>query len=503
MRRWFLLALATGTLEAAVIRGSVVENQTGKPLARALVIVRPVAGTAGSPHSVRTNAYGAFEFPQVAPGVYLVSAQKRAFAPAQYGQKHYKAAGFPIVLDETAAPFLNLRLQRYGAITGTVVDENDVGLPDHDVAAFRNTRPPELAGRARTDDRGVYRIGGLEPGSYIIRTVGKQYDDGGYLPTFAKETARLEEARPFDVNLDQQVEEAGVRPFPGQLFVVGGQTLPGVQANITLISEMGSEQTTSDASGNFKFPPQAPGNYELYARSVSSDRRGGGVIAGYRQLLVDRERTDNRINLGIPPDVRLVVEDTKGQAIDPAKVQLLIRRKDLSGEGSAEDLRVLQGAVRIMPGRWELSMAPSASYYVAGFSGPRNDSMERVRPDGWNEIMLLGPGQELVKFVLSSTPARIHGTVSNTNHDPVAGVPVFLEAYDPATRRRLTDLRVTQTDIRGQYQFFGLAPGNYRILSSFEFQTPETAALDAANAHSVQTEEGRDLPVDLDLYVIH
>ena len=64
------------------------------------------------------------------------------------------------------------------------------------------------------------------------------------------------------------------------------------------------------------------------------------------------------------------------------------------------------------------------------------------------------------------------------------------------------DVRVTRTDTRGQYQFYGLAPGSYRMLSSFEFQMPDSAVLDAANARVVKTEEGRDLSVDLEIYVI-
>jgi protocatechuate 3,4-dioxygenase beta subunit len=497
------LALAAGTLDAAVIRGVVVENQSGKPLARALVVVQPVAGTPGAPLSTRTNPNGAFEFPPIAPGAYLVSASKRSFAPVQYGQKHWKSAGVPIVLEETATPFLSLRLQRFGAITGSVVDENDVGLPEHDVVVFRNTRPPQIAGRGRTDDRGVYRVGGLEPGSYVVRTVGKQYEEGGYLPTFSKETARLDEAHTADVNLDQQVEDATVRPFPGQLFQVAGQalTVPPSQVTLTLVSDMGSETAVSDGAGNFHFQPQAPGNYELYAQAAS-ERRSYGPNAGYRTLQVDRDRSDNRITLGPMPEVRLILEDTQGQPVDPRKVQLLARQKNLAGEGAPESIRLTQAPLRLMPGRWELSLSPNPAYYAARFSGPGNEGMERGRSDGWNEIVLAGPGQETVKFVLSGTPATVHGVVSNASHDPVAGAPVFLEAYDPDSHRRLLDLRVTRTDIRGQYQFNGLAPGAWRVLSSFEFQMPDPAALDAANARLVKTEEGRDLAIDLDLYVI-
>src|ERR1041384_7470121 len=187
MWRWMLATLAAGALQAAVIRGVVVEHQTGKPLARALVVIQPVAGTQAPTQTVRTNSYGAFEFQGLAGGAYLVTASRRAFAPAQYGQKRWKGSGAPIVLEETASTMLELRLQHFGSISGVILDENDVGLPEHDVVGYRTARPPQLVSKAKTDDRGAYRIWGLEPGLYLVRTLAKQYEDGGYLPTFSKE----------------------------------------------------------------------------------------------------------------------------------------------------------------------------------------------------------------------------------------------------------------------------------------------------------------------------
>ena len=280
MPKWLLLPgrlLAAGALHAAVIRGVVVENQTGRPLARALVTVQPVAGTAGAPLSVRTNVYGAFEFPPLAAGAYLVTASRRAFATLQYGQKRWKSAGVPVVLDEAGTATLSLRLPRFGAIAGTVVDENDVGLPEHEVMAYRNTRPPQLVTHAITDDRGMYRLWGLEPGTYLVRTAPKKGDEDSYLPTFARETARVEEARPIEVELDRQTDDVNVRPFPGRLSSVAGQALssPQVPVTVTLVSDMGSQTTLSDTSGNFHFDSIGPGLYELYAQAAVRSARGG------------------------------------------------------------------------------------------------------------------------------------------------------------------------------------------------------------------------------------
>ena len=69
-------------------------------------------------------------------------------------------------------------------------------------------------------------------------------------------------------------------------------------------------------------------------------------------------------------------------------------------------------------------------------------------------------------------------------------------------RKRLIDVREARTDIHGQYQFYGVAPGNYRILSTFEFQAPDSATMESAGPRTVKIEEGRDTPLDLDLYAV-
>jgi hypothetical protein len=195
-------------------------------------------------------------------------------------------------------------------------------------------------------------------------------------------------------------------------------------------------------------------------------------------------------------------QDDKGQPIDPGTIQVLARRKDLSGDGKTETLKLSKGAAQLAPGRWDMALAPSPKYYAETFRGA--EGMERGHADGWNEVLLPSTqtAPHLVTFRLSSSPGQLHGTVTNVGHDAVPGAPVYLEAYDVDARKRLIDIREARTDTRGQYQFYGLAPGNYRILSTFEFQAPDSPTMELAGPRTVKIEEGRDTPLDLDLYVI-
>jgi hypothetical protein len=189
------------------------------------------------------------------------------------------------------------------------------------------------------------------------------------------------------------------------------------------------------------------------------------------------------------------VEDDQGRAIDLATVSIVARRKELSGEDRGAALRLDQGPVTMAPGRWELQLIPGPDQYVSAFAGPGREGFSKRRADGWNEIVLDSGDPALAKFVLASNPGAIHGTVSRED-GPAPGAPVFLEAIDPETQRRVMDPKMTRTDINGRYQFNGLAPGQYRVMSSYDLDAPDPAA----NPTLVQVAEGSDRSVDLRLF---
>ena len=493
MRSWWLLSWTAVVLHAAAIRGAVVEGQTGRPLARAVVELEPVTGTPGEPSAIRTNVYGAFEFARLPAGAYLITASRPGFAPVHYGQRRWKAAGVPIQLEPMGSAAITVALPRLGAISGVVLDENNVGLPEQDVVAYRAAQPPQLAGRASADERGRYRIGGLEPGRYFVRTVAQQYEDGGYLPTFFKQSGQVEDAQAVDVELDQETEHIDIQPFPGRLVSIGGRIAPPAQVNVTLVSDTGAETTVSDASGSFQFHPAAPGPHELYAQAPG-DAGKSDAEAAYLSFFADRDRVDVRLTLRSLPQVQFSFKDTRGLAIDSRSVRLLARRKDLAGVGQTQLIELQGGRLQFLPGRWDLLLLPGAGYFVSSLTRLRGPS---ARPDGWNEIVL-SAGSELLQAVFSATPGAVRGQVNGPRHEPVPGAPVYLEAWDPAEHRRLKDLQMARADAHGQYRFPDLAPGNYRLLSSFDFEPPD-GPIDAAGFRALRIEESRELTQDLDL----
>jgi hypothetical protein len=491
-----LLASVAFSLHAAEIRGTVVENQTGYPLARATVVVAPLEkGPKGQ--TAHTNASGIFEFTGLAAGTYRITATKLDFVFVQYGQKRWDSPGMPITLAAGDSASLTIRVPRFGAITGTVLDENDVGLPAQEVVVYTNTQPPKLLARSTTDDRGMYRLWNLQPGSYLIRSVAKVYEDETYLPTFYRDSPTLDQARPIEVKLDEEISHVDFHAAPGRLFTVAGRANNAFgQPVVTLSSDVGTETATIDGEGNFSFRPAAPGTYELLT-VVPSDR-GRGRSAAYQTLTVDRDLT-LRISTGPLPSVEFVFEDKDGHPVTLPEGRLMGRRKDAAGENKWEWLPT---KATLLPGRWEVALAPDPSYYVAGFQAPQQESASGQRFDGWNEFLLTSGQQNVVKLVLSQAPGTISGTVKNASGDAVADVPVFIEPYDLDLRKRVEPVRRVKADASGQYQVGGLAPGTYRLLASFDYNLPAPSQMAAAEAKIVKVEEVAHAVLDLEEFVI-
>jgi len=493
-----LLLIATGAIPAATLRGTVIENLTGHPLAHASVLLEPVAGSGGVRMTGHTNRYGLFEFAGASPGVYILQATRAPLVTAYYGQKHWNSAGTPLTVTDAETQFVTIRMMRFAAIGGTVVDENDVGQPGIEVSAYRNNRPLQLIAHTTADERGVYRIHGLLPGSYLVRSMGKEIEGTGYKPTFAHETESVDEARQVDVDVEQEAREVTLRALPGQLFTltVTVKTLQPilVPVTLTLVSEMGRQVVVTSDSHIFTGLPR--GDYDVFGEA-SSDTPGIKQSAYQRVSLARTDRAELVLRKIDP--VRFDFAGLPIQAADDGTVRLLGRRKDLAGSHDMQVIQLADHSAALTAGPWEFAVVPIDGYYVSGFSGSTGYRPVK-RFDGWNEQTIQSWGG-FVRFAFSANSAALHGTVSETG-DPVVGAPVFLEPIDLEPARRITDTYVTITDVHGRYHFGNLAPGHYRVLSSFEYQMPDSKIMTEARARELQVDTRSDTGLDLDLYVI-
>lgn len=306
MRAAFCLLSVVMTARAGVIRGVVLEHASGLPLARSNVRLEPVPapGSTLKGLQMRAGTSGQFVFNHVPDGLWVLIVTRDSYFPASYQQRRPDGQGKPIQVTAESDVFTELRMFRKGAITGRVLDENGIGMEDVPVVAYRARLPIRAAGRAVSDDRGVYRIHGLDPGKYWVRTAAHTLDDGtGRMPTFGPETFETREAHTHQAVLDRDTTDADVRPFPGRLFHLRGRLLcEGADpVTVTLSSETGRRSATGACGAipfSYGFEELAPGAYEILATRVSGE-------AGYVELSLDRDTDNATLQLLPPPSSKL------------------------------------------------------------------------------------------------------------------------------------------------------------------------------------------------------
>jgi hypothetical protein len=494
VRELCLLLTAAAALQAAVIRGSVVENMTGKPLLRTQVTLQPVPGTAGAPGSTLTGRFGEFEFGGLPAGSYIIKVSRIGFVPIEYGQRQWNAAGQAIVLEAPATTFLNLRMQRWGGIAGTVRDDHEVGMEGFAVTVFRDTEPPQRVTSVITDDQGQYRVGSLVPGRYLVRSASRDEDGTGYMPTFAPDAVNPGGARRIQVMLDDDVHDVDVRPLTGRLYTASGVCTPVPQElpiSITLAGEMGRQTVRGPA---FNFSGLSPGQYEVMAEAKGDPSIPAPPQGAYVQFTV----RDRDVRVPCQPVETLPTRFSFTPRGAPLP-RVTLRRLDLAGPQDATTLAPNLSSALLLPGRWEVLLTPQSGTYVSYFYGQGSRPAYGSRFDGWNQLFITPPG--FANGEMSNSPGIVFGTVKAAG-EPVPGAPVYLEGYDERSHTRVGLLRSTRTDAHGAFRFQDLAPGPWRVLATFEYRAPETEDMDRAGAASVAVATRSDRQMDLELWGI-
>ena len=292
-----LLGAAQQSPKADAITGRVTDDD-GNPLVNARVSANK-AGARGPDRIYRgttTGDEGYFRLAGLPPGDYYISASAE-------GYLH----GYALATEHSAqdnryfrpGASVTITLKKSGVITGRVTDAEDravVAVPvslEYVREADDRPRTATYVGSEEwTDDRGVYRFYGLQPGSYLVRAGGRGPQDRGasafdtdaptYYPSATRENATQvrvgagEEATGIDIHY------RGERGHAIRGVVAGAAELnrrsyvklnrpPGAQVGFT-------DSRVEDQSLKFDFEGLPDGEYELIAgRSVSDEDDGGEI----------------------------------------------------------------------------------------------------------------------------------------------------------------------------------------------------------------------------------
>ena len=490
--------------KTGAISGRVV-NENGHPIANAAVYVRAY-GSNGQARSTSTDGDGTFQVSGLDPLAYLVSASLPAYTPAPRDPDSPQATYFRL------GDSVRLELIKGAVITGTVTSA--AGEP---VVAVRvrvymirdgNGQPSRyemLLSERPTDDRGVYRVYGLPPGTYVISAGGGGSFSGFNIdpyetdaPTYAPASTR-DTATEVSVRSGEEATNVDIRyrGEPGHVVsgIASGAAGPsGFSIRLRSISNGGSLMSVTSfqrpGSGGFAFNGVADGDYNLIAQSTAP---GGEVAASEQQRIRVRGADVTGIELTTNPlgsiAGRVVLEESKAPECKgkrrPLFAETLItpwqNEKNVPKDqplflwGTAEPvipdqrgdftLRNLapgqyRFSTRSLPKYWYLqSMSLTPSVPPAARAAPANRPVDAAR--SWTTLKSAERISGL-SITLAAGAASFHGQIMLTEGQKLT--PKLFTYLVPAEREKAEDVLrffASQVASDGTFALNNLAPGRY------------------------------------------
>ena len=500
-------------LRKAELQGRVTNGRTGQPVQRARVVVVNRDGE-GPPVSVLTDQNGQYIVTGLVPGRYTVHISKPGFVNLAYGQRRPRQPPTPVELSEgESLRDINVLLPNGGVVTGRVVDETGAPMPLTTVQVFQHVyrqgrRQLVPAGSDRTDDRGIYRIFGLEEGRYYVNAIAPRQlfgsgrgwpelgarrferetsrqpldnigsDPYGYAPTYYPGVTNLAEATQVTVALGTEATgiDFGVRLV--ETATVGGTVFgpegePATSVRVVMIPEGGISTRNAlmgarlQPDGRFEIPDVPPGQYTL--RAVSRGGRGrsrGAILFASNRIAVDgSDVTDTTMVLrsGATIAGSLVLESGTGLPSELTRVRVVARAmEDLSFLGDPET-RVSDD------GTFELVNVPDGGRWLRASRLPTGWMLKAVYLDGQDVIdtpLDFGGISRVdnLQFVLSDQVTHLSGSVRDQEDAPLTAFTVIAFPSDerhwqPQSRY----IAASRPDQNATYQIEGLPSGEYLL----------------------------------------
>jgi len=271
----------------ARISGMVVDDATGEPIQDAEV--RIVAGRTSEPTSLfgrmlegggrrgngsrqRTDEDGTFAFENLQEGDFelFVQGPRRGAARGDYAPAETYAVELHRNEDLQG---VEVRLPAAVRLTGRVTDADGNPLADAEVIARVESNSSSSVESDTTDEDGAYDIGGLTPGTYIVRATAEDFADR------AVRGVEIDGAGgELDLQLDRGVEVV-VR-----VFARDGTPASGATARLVAVADVPengdsvgnalrdffSGKATTDADGRMALGQYGPGEYRLEVQQGST-----------------------------------------------------------------------------------------------------------------------------------------------------------------------------------------------------------------------------------------
>jgi len=538
------------------IAGTVVEHQTGAPLANAELTLTPCTfppadGPRGWPFGeagvcapgrntarVRTAADGTFAF-SIARGQYMLAVEAPGFVRQEYGQRTFPGDGRPIAIsDDAGARSLRLALSRTAQVNGRIHDPEQRPLENVPVEILRaryrhdGERVLDIVERASTDARGDYSIATLPPGEYYL-AAGTSPGDAptatgdskGYpyayvfypgvtdLQTATRvRVAAGEERTGADITVAREryrvagrVWRADGVPFDGTGAVEVVFLRPGVQQRFNL-----HPAGTAIVDGRFSIADLAPGDYLV--RAVA----GTLTSEPTKVTVVGEDIATLDLRLPGTADTGPVIEDHWSvdgvrtrpsrhalspceEGLRPSPLHVSSRWPVFPGEGPEPESPWFQE-----DGTFAFRHQASGQYRLHTLCPASDVYVKEARLDGADvrgRRFTLEPSRlHVLELVFSRRAGTVEVSVTSSS-ETVAGSRVVIAPYD---RDRLDLYQSALADAGGRARFVGVTPGNYDVfawyaLEPYTYFDPDVLERSIGSARSVTVRESSRTAVTVPL----
>ena len=457
-----------------------------------------IAGILGPKSAAKTTTdeEGGYRFANLAAGRYLIN----PFAPALVAPSEGWPPGKTVnVADGEAVEKIDFALTRGGVITGRVIDAQGrpvVGQIVTLTPAEEGDKKPQqfdpLAaspfGKSMymTDDRGVYRLYGLNAGRYLVSmgaanpaginfNLKSRYQAQTFHPgvTDKSKAAIVEikegsEATGIDIRLGlpsqtykasgRIVDAATGKPIP---TIVANYGAPLGESKMLMPRGLGA---VTNSKGEFRFDSIVPGRYHAFA-SFDQDSESYSDPTPFEVTNGDLTGLVIKVHRGLSVSGVVTVEGTDDPAtlasLSQIQLNAFVEGNELSAPRDFTAKIAADGTFRLTglrPG--------TARLYVNRFFVPTKLAVSRVERNGVAQPngLQINPGESLtdVRVVLANATGVLRGQVRVTGSVPLEDMTLLVTA-----RRAGQDApryyQTTEPNLRGQFTFDDLLPGEYEI----------------------------------------
>ena len=511
-------------------------NERGEPMPGASVFVRPInAPNAG--RSSSADAEGRFRLTGLEAGLYIVSGYAPAYVsqpPAEDTPTTYYRLGDSV----------RIEMFKGGVITGTVTNATGEPVVGIRVRALRARDTTNQAVRTlqygfverTTDDRGVYRIYGLMPGTYVVSAGGSggnqsyqlnpyEGDVGTFSPSSTRDTAtELSVRSGEETTADIRYRSDAGRTISGTVKTTGNNG-----ATIALMPIDGGFMPAGNAfqspgARGFELSGVGDGEYYIVGTefptninamttalpdlSISEPKRisvRGADITGIE--LVPRPSASMAGRIALEPSKAPECQGKRKPLLAETLVDLIRNPKD--AETTPAYMRMMAGATtpdakggfafrNLMAGRYRLDPQFYARFWYLqsisiGSPSPAAPTAAKTaappRLDPAANWITLKPGEKIsdLTVTLAEGAASIRGKIPVAEGSTIpAGTAVFLV---PAETEKAADVLryfISNVGSDGTFALNSLPPGRYWSLLQNPVQTELATLLKLRSPESAE-----------------